>query len=71
MAPNTNANGLHTSAPASTTAFAQQCGLCGGLRSNGSLLASHAGIGDPMLWVCSDCQHKLARRIDDEGALGG
>ena len=71
MDPNTNANGLHATSRASTAAFPQQCALCGGLRSNGSLLASRTDTGDPMLWVCSDCQHKLARRVDDEGALGG
>ena len=51
--------------------FAQQCSLCGGLRSRGGLLASRPGTAEPMLWVCHDCQHKLARGVDDEGALGG
>ena len=55
----------------SSRAFASQCALCGGLRSSGGLLASRPGTGDPMLWVYHDCQHKLARRVDDEGALGG
>ena len=27
--------------------------------------------GSQMLWVCLDCQHKLARQLDDEGVCGG
>ena len=53
------------------TAFPHQCELCGGRRSAGSTLASQPDAGAPMLWVCDDCQHKLARRVDDEGVLGG
>ena len=42
-------------------------GLCGELRSVVGLL------GDPTigLWVCRDCQNKLARKVDDEGVPGG
>ena len=52
-------------------AFSHLCSLCNEQRLMGSLLAFRPGAGDAMLWVCNDCQHKLARRVDDEGALGG
>ena len=72
MAPNSNANtGSVTLATASPRSLAQRCALCDGLRSQGSLLNSRHETGNSMLWVCSNCQHKLARRVDDEGALGG
>ena len=51
-------------------AFTNLCALCNGHRLIGSLLTFRPGV-DEMLWVCDDCQHKLARRVDDEGALGG
>lgn len=60
MVPETNVNGI-----------SPICALCGGQRSHGSHLPSRVGMVDPALWVCVDCQHKLARRVDDEGALGG
>ena len=72
MVLSTNVNGLSPVAVSSgTTRFDQQCALCGGHRSNGSLLTPRVGVVSPGLWVCVDCQHKLARRVDDEGALGG
>ena len=55
----------------SPTVFTQECALCDRQRMTGSLLSSHPGASGQALWVCDDCQHKLARRIDDEGALGG
>ena len=48
--------------------LAQLCTLCLEHRLRGSLLSLQPNA---MLWVCSDCQDKLARRVDDEGALGG
>lgn len=48
-----------------------ECALCESPRLSGSLLLSRPGSGDTGVWVCIDCQNKLARRIDDEGALGG
>jgi hypothetical protein len=51
--------------------FTQECALCDSQNVTGSLLTSHPGASGQTLWVCDDCQHKLARRIDDEGALGG
>jgi hypothetical protein len=51
--------------------FTHVCSLCASHRITGSLLAFRPGTGDGMVWVCDDCQHKLARRVDDEGALGG
>ena len=54
-----------------TSTFLQQCELCGCRRSAGSVLASRPGPDAPILWVCDDCQHKLARCVDDKGALGG
>ena len=70
--PITNEHGFRpTLGESQATTLGQQCTLCGGLRSKGSLLASRLGIGNPILWVCNDCQHKLARRVDDEGTLGG
>jgi len=50
--------------------FTQECALCDSHNVTGSLLRSHPGASGQALWVCDDCQHKLARRIDDEGALG-
>jgi hypothetical protein len=55
----------------SPTVFTQECALCDSRSSAGSLLLSQPGAAGRALWVCEDCQHKLARRIDDEGALGG
>ena len=51
--------------------FTRLCSLCGSHRLTGSLLAFRPGTDEGMVWVCDDCQHKLARRVDDEGALGG
>ena len=48
-----------------------QCALCGNRRQTGSVLTSRPGPSNDMLWVCGDCQHKLSRRVDDEGTLGG
>ena len=48
-----------------------ECGLCGGRRTGGSGLASGPVGSAQMLWVCLDCQHKLARGVDDDGVLGG
>jgi len=48
--------------------LAQTCTLCLEHRLLGGLLSLRPNA---MLWVCSDCQNKLARRVDDEGALGG
>ena len=48
-----------------------RCALCDSLRTSGSVLQSKLGRMEPGLWVCIDCQHKLARRVDDEGAMGG
>ncbi len=47
------------------------CALCDQPRADGCLL--HMGNTDEaeVLWVCANCQHKLIRRIDDEGVLGG
>lgn len=53
------------------SAFTHLCSLCATQRLTGSLLAFRPGTGEAMLWVCEDCQHKLARRVDDEGTLGG
>ena len=54
-----------------TSVFTQLCSLCATHRLSGSLLAFRPGTGDGMGWVCEDCQHQLARRVDDEGTLGG
>ena len=59
------------SAPSTSTVLTQMCSLCASLRLTGSLLAFRPGSGAAMVWVCDDCQHKLARRVDDEGTLGG
>ena len=61
----------HTQDTGSPTVFTQECALCDSRRVTGSLLSSHPGTSGSTLWVCDDCQHKLARRIDDKGALGG
>ena len=51
--------------------FTHMCSLCASYCLTGSLLAFRPGTGEGMVWVCDDCQHKIARRVDDEGALGG
>ena len=48
-----------------------QCALCGGRRVRGTGLASGPAGSAQMLWVCLDCQHQLARGVDDDGVLGG
>ena len=58
-------------ARSTSSLFTHVCSLCDSQRLTGSLLAFRPGTGDAMVWVCDDCQHKLARRVDDEGALGG
>ncbi len=55
----------------SAAAFTRICSLCASHRLTGSLLTFGPGTGEEMAWVCDDCQHKLARRVDDEGTLGG
>ena len=47
---------------------ATECDLCGDLRLSGSGLES--GVNS-LLWVCTDCQHKLGRQVDAGGVLGG
>ncbi len=47
------------------------CEVCGSHRLTGGPLLSSHDAASSMMWVCSDCQHKLARRVDDEGTLGG
>ena len=57
-------------ARSTASVFTQLCSLCATHRLSGSLLAFRQGTGG-MGWVCEDCQHQLARRVDDEGTLGG
>ena len=47
------------------------CDLCGFRRFEGKPLLSRVDMTPTTIWVCADCQHKLARHIDDEGTLGG
>lgn len=47
------------------------CAVCGQERTRGSLLTAADTDGADTMWVCDDCQHKLSRRVDDEGILGG
>ena len=47
------------------------CALCSGCTTSGSWLAAGRVSDAQTLWVCVDCQHKLARGVDDDGALGG
>ena len=58
-------------AQSSAAAFTHVCSLCASHRLTGSLLTFRPGTVEEMVWVCDDCQHKLARRVDDEEALGG
>lgn len=69
MSPSQPPGLRHTGSAAAV--FTHMCSLCGSHRLAGSLLAFRPGSGDGMDWVCDDCQRKLARRVDDEGALGG
>ncbi len=47
------------------------CEVCGSHRLAGGPLLSRLDAASTMMWVCADCQHKLSRRVDDEGTLGG
>ena len=58
-------------ATGSPRVFTHQCALCESQRVTGSLLSAQPSASGPALWVCDDCQHKLSRRVDDEGSLGG
>ena len=55
----------------SQTVFTHECALCEKQRMTGSLLSAQPSASGAALWVCDDCQHKLSRRVDDEGSLGG
>jgi len=57
--------------PIGSTFITHQCALCTAARVSGGLLSSRPDIGDGVLWVCEDCQRKLMRGLDDQGALGG
>ena len=48
-----------------------RCALCAARRMSGSFLTLRNDLDHSNLWVFNDCQHKLARQVDDEGALGG
>lgn len=52
-------------------ALSHICALCESARVTGGFLTSRPREDDNALWVCKDCQRKLARRLDDEGSLGG
>lgn len=47
------------------------CMMCGQRQVPGGLLRPSEGDPADKLWMCDDCQRKLARRVDDRGALGG
>ena len=47
------------------------CEVCGSYRLAGSPLLPRIDSASTAMWVCTDCQHKLARCVDDEGTLGG
>jgi len=47
------------------------CALCGQTRTHGGLLRAGDTDKAETMWVCEDCQHKLIRRVDDEGVKGG
>ncbi len=49
----------------------RQCALCAQDRTHGSLLRATDADETDSMWVCDDCQHKLTRRVDDEGVKGG
>ena len=61
----------HAPLPRATLPVPPECGLCGGHQLSGSWLMSEPVGPAQMLWVCLDCQHKLARGVDDDGVLGG
>ena len=48
-----------------------ECALCAQRREHGSLLRMSDTDDVQEMWVCEDCQHKLTRRVDDEGVEGG
>ena len=53
------------------TSEPHECALCGQRREHGSLLRVSDTDDAQEMWVCEDCQHKLARRVDDEDVKGG
>ena len=47
-----------------------ECALCGRWRAHGGLLRMSDTDDAQEMWVCEDCQRKLALQVDD-GAEGG
>jgi len=45
-----------------------RCELCDQVRELGSVLVVKPG--SDAVWVCQDCQRKLALRVDDESTPG-
>ncbi len=52
------------------TSEPHECALCGQRRAEGSVLRVSDTDDAQEMWVCEDCQHKLALQVDD-GAEGG
>ena len=71
MAPHSGTHQWSDARFPTTPPLVHQCDLCGERRHIGSVLFSRSGARDEMMWVCDDCQNKLARCVDDEGTLGG
>ena len=48
----------------------RECALCGQRRAHGGLLRMSDTDDAQEMWVCEDCQRKLALQVDD-GVEGG
>ena len=59
-----------TTTPKTPAPESRTCAVCGQRRTQGSLLQVEDDDPESM-WVCKDCQQKLALRVDDEGTKGG
>ena len=57
--------------PARSPAELSDCAQYNQPRTHGSLLRVEDPDEAEAIWVRADCQHKLIRRIDDEGVKGG
>jgi|TARA_B100001964_G_scaffold244156_1_gene324511 hypothetical protein len=47
-----------------------ECAICNEQREEGSEHQISSNPNDPPVWVCSDCQKRLLRAVDDEVSGG-
>ena len=69
MAHKTQPTAVGSSAQCMTPSYL--CEMCSNYRLTGSSLLPRIDTPETVMWMCTDCQHKLMRCVDDEGSLGG